>query len=56
MCPTAAKTSDSDIIKAARSIVVAKGADGLLLKDVANTVGVKAPSLYKRFADRDALL
>ena len=56
MSPTRAKTSDEDIIAAARKIIARQGVDALSLRDVAAAVGVKAPSLYKRFADRSALI
>jgi AcrR family transcriptional regulator len=54
--PAVAKTTDLDIVRAARAIVEREGAGGLSMQAVANEVGVRAPSLYKRFADRAALL
>jgi AcrR family transcriptional regulator len=54
--PAIAKTSDRDIIAAARRLIKQRGADELTLQDVAQAVGIKAPSLYKRFKDRTALL
>lgn len=54
--PAIAKTSDEEILRAARRIVDESGAAALSMQLVADTVGVRAPSLYKRFADRDALL
>jgi len=54
--PAVAKTSDDDIVRAARAIVERDGAGGLSMQAVADEVGVRAPSLYKRFADRSALL
>ena len=56
MCPAIAKTSDIEIIRAANSLVEKNGPEGLVLRDVADLVGIKTPSLYKRFADRNALL
>ena len=40
----------------ARRLVVTTGADALTVSAVAERAGVKAPSLYKHFADRLALL
>ncbi len=54
--PAVAKTSDDDIVRAARRIVERDGTVGLSMQSVANEVGVRAPSLYKRFTDRAALL
>jgi AcrR family transcriptional regulator len=54
--PAIAKTSDLDIVHAARKLVEREGADGLSMQAVADEVGVRAPSLYKRFSDRAALL
>jgi AcrR family transcriptional regulator len=54
--PTPAKTSRAELTDIARSLVEAGGADALTLGAVASAAGVKAPSLYKHFADRAALL
>src|ERR1700709_2314221 len=54
--PALAKTTDEDIVFAARKLLEARGRDGFSMSDVATAVGVRAPSLYGRFADRDALL
>lgn len=54
--PTPARTSRTEIVHAARSIVEASGVDGLTMQRVATTVGVKAPSLYKHVRNRDALV
>ncbi|MGC4116822.1 MAG: TetR/AcrR family transcriptional regulator [Myxococcales bacterium] len=54
--PTVPKTSPESIVKAARRLVARGGAPGLSLQSVARAVGVQAPSLYKHFDDRTALL
>ena len=54
--PAPAKTSDDDIVRAARRIVQRDGPDALSMQAVADAVGVRAPSLYKRFPHKDALL
>ena len=54
--PAVAKVSDEEILRAARRIVDRDGVAALSMQAVADTVGVRAPSLYKRFADRAALL
>lgn len=54
--PAVAKTSDDEIVAAARSIIAEHGAEALSFAAVASEVGVRGPSLYKRFADRAALL
>lgn len=54
--PSPAKTTDAQIIAAARKLVESHGADGLSMNDVAAAVGVRAPSLYGRFAHRAQIL
>jgi len=54
--PAVAKTSDDDIVRAARMLVERSGAESLSMQAVAEEVGVRAPSLYKRFSDRAELL
>lgn len=54
--PAPPKTSDAQIVEAARNLLEKKGRDGFSMNDVAAAVGVRAPSLYRRFADRAAIL
>ena len=49
--PSPPKTTDADIVAAARKLVERHGRTGLSMGDVAAAVGVRAPSLYGRFAD-----
>jgi AcrR family transcriptional regulator len=54
--PAPAKTSDAEIVAAAKRIVERSGIEALSMQAVAEAVDVRPPSLYKRFADRDALV
>jgi AcrR family transcriptional regulator len=54
--PTPPKTSRVEIIAAAGNLLSRHGVDALTMQAVADSVGVRAPSLYKHFADRSALL
>jgi AcrR family transcriptional regulator len=54
--PAQPKTTDAKIIAAARRLVLGRGRNGFSMNDVAEAVGVRAPSLYGRFADRAELL
>ena len=54
--PTPARTSLDQIVNAGREIVEADGIDGLTMQSIAERVGVKAPSLYKRIRNRNDLL
>ena len=54
--PTPDRTSLDEIVDAARELLEADGADGLSMRAVADRVGVRAPSLYKRVQGRDELV
>lgn len=54
--PAHPKTTDLQIVEAARGLLEREGRDGFSMSDVAAAVGIRAPSLYGRFKDRAALL
>jgi AcrR family transcriptional regulator len=54
--PTPDRTSLAEIVSAARELLESGGPAVLTMQAVATRVGVRAPSLYKRVRDRDALL
>lgn len=54
--PAPVRTTNEQVIAAAREILESRGPAGLTMQAVAARVGVRAPSLYKRFQDREALL
>lgn len=54
--PTPDRTSLDEIVDAARDILEIDGLPGLTMQAVAQRVGVRAPSLYKRVQSRDDLV
>ena len=56
MSPARAQTSQAAIVAAARVLLEDGGLDAVSMAGVAERVGIRAPSLYKRFDDRGALL
>lgn len=54
--PAPERTSLDHIVSAARGLLEQGGQEGLTMQSVAREVGVRAPSLYKRVAGREALL
>jgi len=54
--PTPERTTTAEIIAAGRDLLEEAGLAGLTMQSVALRVGVRAPSLYKRVRDRDALI
>lgn len=54
--PTPERTTLDEIVRAGRDLLEVGGPDGLTMQAVAQRVGVRAPSLYKRVRNREALL
>jgi AcrR family transcriptional regulator len=54
--PTPDKTSLDAIVMAARDLLEEDGLGGLTMQAIAQRVGVRAPSLYKRVQSRDELI
>ena len=50
------RTSYAEIVAAGRELLESSGLAGVTMQAVADQVGVRAPSLYKRIRDRQALL
>lgn len=54
--PTPSRTSREHIVAVGAALLEEHGLVGLTMQAVAQRVGVRAPSLYKHVADRDALV
>ncbi len=54
--PTPARTSLAEIVAAGRAILARNGIAGLTMQQIADQVGVRAPSLYRRVPSRSALV
>jgi AcrR family transcriptional regulator len=56
MSPARARTSRTDIVAVGRELLEAGGLDAVTMQAVADRVGIRAPSLYKRFSGRGDLI
>ena len=56
MSPAPARTSNAEIVAAGQALLEAGGLGAVTMQAVAARVGVRAPSLYKRFPNRGALI
>src|SRR5580700_9360888 len=54
--PAHSQTSTAAIVAAGRQLLEELGPDSLTMRDVAEAVGVRTPSLYKRVRSRSDLL
>ena len=53
--PYPAKTTPDAILETALQLLETGGPDGLTMRSLAEALGIKAPSLYRHFADRATL-
>ena len=56
MSPARARTSQTEIVAAGRELLEAGGLDAITMQAIADRVGIRAPSLYKRFSSRGDLI
>lgn len=54
--PANPKTTRSEIVEVARALIERHGRDEFSMQDLAAAVGIRAPSLYGRFENRDQLV
>lgn len=54
--PARERTSREEIVRAGRALLESEGLARLTMQSVADRVGVRAPSLYKRLRNRDELI
>ena len=54
--PAHSQTSTAAIVAAGRRLLEERGTEALTMRDVADAVGVRAPSLYKRVRGRADLV
>jgi AcrR family transcriptional regulator len=54
--PARERTSLQDIVRVGRELLESEGLQGLTMQAVAERVGVRAPSLYKRLRNREELV